>query len=509
MYRLIGFLWVALLFGCSHLPTGSTPDHPQGTPSVLAGQQIADQLNVLYNRKVPNCNNSNSQPAFLCSGVTLRVTTKDPANVYKVWDPSPTAVAHKGVSFSYLRADDNFGKLAWGNANGLIFYPIFESPTDKIDVNYLCSYPMDAWGWYRTSACGHHASYPTLSNACQDAGITTAAQWKTAWDDSPSDHNRRQCFFDIRDERNALAGPAFYQSILAKGLLGTTGFNEQNEIVIEPWQAGSPNTLPLMAFFYVEGSAPQNLADARYNQQDFYNSTNPRITVPIIRLTLPNTAAGVANFSYNAADQVVGGAATIEHVDGVGTVALPVRPQSGLPLSKTPQPRHAQNVLQPTIAHRVVAQPPFGFKAELLVQSNGRFVVGKHGQFDPLQVHPVVGDVQRGGQQLRADALALPLAGDGHAETAGVAAANPGKLFQADVADHHALMQRHHLQPAFVILHQALAPHLAGLMGQLQGLSGHERIVVQRGNAVDVAFVETREGNGGVNGRHRGLFLEQ
>ncbi|WP_283184362.1 hypothetical protein [Pseudomonas svalbardensis] len=136
--------------------------------------------------------------------------------------------------------------------------------------------------------------------------MTTAAQavgvWNTPGGGNP---NLRQCGFDVTDDRNTLAGPAFYQSVLAKPMLGTTGFNEHNEIIIRTWHAGRANTLPIMAFFFIAGGNNQGLPDAQYNQRDFYNSTNPKIVVPIIRLTPPSSAAGTATFTYVAADQVV------------------------------------------------------------------------------------------------------------------------------------------------------------------------------------------------------------
>ncbi|MNG17678.1 hypothetical protein D3C84_1016820 [compost metagenome] len=60
-----------------------------------------------------------------------------------------------------------------------------------------------------------------------------------------------------------------------------------------------------MAFFFIAGGTNEGLADARYNQRDFYNSTNPKIVVPIIRLTPATSANGKATFTYNAADQAV------------------------------------------------------------------------------------------------------------------------------------------------------------------------------------------------------------
>lgn len=308
MLKIIGFLLFALIAGCSHLDRHTENEiGATNNASTKNGTTIATQLNTLYSRKFTNCNKSDSQPAFLCSGVTLRVTVKDPNNQYKVWDPSPTSIKSGGVSFSYLRADTNFGRLAWGYGNGFILYPIFEAPADKIDLDYLCSYPMDAWTWTRstTAVCVAHPTYPAQSQICHNASVSTAEQWKAVWDLPGGTPNQRSCGFDVNDDRNALAGPAFYQSVRAKSLLGAKGFSEHNEVLIKTWTAGRPNTLPIMAFFFVAGGTNAGLADAQYNQRDFYNSTNPKIVVPIIRLTPPDSANGTATFTYVAADQAV------------------------------------------------------------------------------------------------------------------------------------------------------------------------------------------------------------
>lgn len=305
MRDLMGALLMTLMVGCAQVTTAPPAPITINGVEVLDGPATAESLTTLYHRKFPNCNTSDSQPAFLCSGVTLRVTVKDPAEQYKVWDPSPTSIANGGVSFSYLRADANFGRLAWGYGNGYILYPIFGAPHDKIDLDYLCSYPMDAWSWHRTTPCGHSNDYPALSRPCHLAGVTTAPQWLGVWTMPGGTPYLRQCGFDVNDDRNQLAGPAFYQSVLSKGLLGQPGFDGHNEIIIKTWTPGRPNTFPIMAFFFVAGGTNEGLADARYNQRDFYNSTNPKIIVPIIRLTPANTAAGSATFTYVAADQAV------------------------------------------------------------------------------------------------------------------------------------------------------------------------------------------------------------
>jgi hypothetical protein len=307
MSKLLLSLLIALLLGCSQTATQLPTEIGVNNAQPRTGPAIATYLNTLYARQFPNCNKIDSQPAFLCSGVTLRVTARDPAGQYKVWDPSPTSVKSGGVSFSYLRQDANFGRLAWGYGNGYIVYPFLEQPAGKLQLQVLCSYPMDAWGWHRsaTAVCVPTPQYPNVSGHCQDAGVLTAEQFKAAWDYSYENKNLRQCDFDVRDERNHLAGPAFYQSLRAKTLLGETGFGEQNEVIISTWAAGSANQLPIMAFFFIAGGTNAGLADAQYNQRDFYNSTTPKIVVPIIRLTPATSAAAPAAFTYSATDQAV------------------------------------------------------------------------------------------------------------------------------------------------------------------------------------------------------------
>jgi ABC-type microcin C transport system duplicated ATPase subunit YejF len=80
-----------------------------------------------------------------------------------------------------------------------------------------------------------------------------------------------------------------------------------------------------------------------------------------------------------------------------------------------------------------------------------------------VQIHPIVGGVQRRRQQCRTDTFALPRHRYTHAEVAGMAAPDPRKLLQANAADDHSLMQSHQLQMSFVARIQAFAPDLGGL----------------------------------------------
>ncbi|WP_339508220.1 halovibrin HvnC [Pseudomonas sp. RL_35y_Pfl2_P42] len=316
MRYLIALMFITLLAGCSQTsPRPPTMINASST-QVMDGFAIAAYLQTLYGRKFPNCNKVNSQPAFLCSGVTIRVTLKSTS--YKVWEPSPFSVRQGGVAFSYLRADADFGRFAYERANGYILYPVLEAPVDKYKMHYLCAYPYDAWSHTREAdkPCGPHPSYPAQSRLCQDTGVTTAEQWLAVWRIPEGNPNQRQCGFDVNDNRNALAGPAFYQSIRARSLVNGSGVNEHNELTIKTWcdplstdpekscaQSFPANKFPIMAFFYTQDG--QALADAQYNQRDFYNSTNPKIIVPIIRLVLSTSIPGTAKFEYIPADQTV------------------------------------------------------------------------------------------------------------------------------------------------------------------------------------------------------------
>ena len=303
----LGILFATLL-GCTQVDTNPPLPVVSNNPHAeMSGPKVIELLNTLYNRKFPNCDQNNNRPAFLCSGIIFRVTDKNPGDTHHVWNPSPTSVRNGGVSFSYLRADSKFGRLAWGKGNGFMLYPIFGAPIDKIDLDVLCSFPIDGWTWNRTTPCGTHASYPATSQRCQSAGVSTAEQWKSVWDSSPNSHHIRQCGFDVSEATGKPAGVPFYQSVRARGMLSQmpAHFSEQNEIVIKTWPQNLQNTLPLMAFFYIAGGANAGLVEAQGNQKDFYDSTSARIWVPVIRLYPPSTPAAEATFQYVESDQLV------------------------------------------------------------------------------------------------------------------------------------------------------------------------------------------------------------
>ncbi len=234
-------------------------------------------------------------PAFLCRGIILRATT--PSTNYKSWNPSPHSQSSGGVSFSFLSQDSKFTTLVYRKTNGFIFYPIFNSPPDKRDIDILCSFPKDGATTLREKpGCGAHPYAPDRSRLCKVLGITTAEQWIANY----NSYTWNQCAFDVSDSMNHLAADAFYQTIRAHQLANFfAGVHDYIELILATWPQDIPKELPLQAFFYMEGG----LAGAQFDQVDFFNSTGG-LVLPIIKIILPTTPTANAQFIFNQADQV-------------------------------------------------------------------------------------------------------------------------------------------------------------------------------------------------------------
>lgn len=263
-----------------------------------SGDDIAGYLNEDYNNTVINCGKE-SEPAFLCSGVMIRAAL--PGTGYHIWDPSPSAETTGGISFSYLRVDDNSLQLVHNESSGFIFYPYFYAPDGKdTNIDIMCSFPTDADTVNRSdNGCGQHSGDYPNSGPCQDQGITTAQGW---YDNGTSMDG--ECGFDVDDDSPYDTADAFMQSIQARSLLTDQQRNEQDEIRLKTWAMGMQDTLPVEAFWYIKGDA-QGLSDAQYNQQDFYDSTTDHLVIPVITVIAPSDSSGTFAFEYNDADQVV------------------------------------------------------------------------------------------------------------------------------------------------------------------------------------------------------------
>lgn len=302
MKRLLMLSIALLLNACSsqhlHVPPTTTV---LNTPPQRSGAATAQALQRRYDDSVANCGLA-SMPAFLCSGVMLRGTQYSP--LWHVWDPSPGSVSSGGVAFSYLRNDAKIKELSVNTVDGLIFAPWLQA-TDKYHAQVQCAFAVDGFTERRSEqGCGPSIEYPTSSDLCHRQDIQTAAQWKVHYESIPASGRNRQlhqCAFSVRDSDNNFAANNFYQALAAQRSISSL---LPNELRVNTWPQGLGQTLPLEAFFYLEGSAA-GLQGAKYNQQDLYNSTPGHRAIPIVRLKLPTTSSTSATFSFIAADQVV------------------------------------------------------------------------------------------------------------------------------------------------------------------------------------------------------------
>lgn len=264
------------------------------TPS--SASDIGKTLTQQYRSTPRNCGGKPLRPAFMCSGIMLRGTM--PSTQYHSWNPSPNSEKSGGISFSYLRADSNFGKLAYGYKNGFILYPGLKAPSSMVSPRVLCMFPVDADTDQRNNyGCGLHPSFPYDSGECGQLGITNSSAWLRHYTYVPSGRRRHECGFELY-QRN-YAASMFEQSLYAQQGLGREGFNTQNEMRLTTWAQDSGNVLPIQAFFYIEGG----LDGARYDQKDYYNVTGR--VVPIVKMTLPKYNSKKAKFDYYSNDQTI------------------------------------------------------------------------------------------------------------------------------------------------------------------------------------------------------------
>ncbi|WP_336219515.1 HvnC protein [Citrobacter amalonaticus] len=273
-------------------------EHNSRDYSVATGEDIANYLNQDYNNVQDNCGSS-TEPAFLCTGVMIRAAL--PGAGYHIWDPSPSALSTGGISFSYLRADDNSTRFVHNETSGFIFYPYYYAPEDKYtDIDVMCSFPLDADTVNRDqNGCGKHSGDYPKSSPCQSQGIMTGQAWYE--NDTSMDG---QCGFDVSDNSPYNTADGFLQSIKARTYLSESSREEQNEIRLKTWASGMEQTLPIEAFWYIAGDA-EGLSDAQYNQKDIVNTTNGAVWVPVIMVTPPANTSGIYTFTYRKSDQII------------------------------------------------------------------------------------------------------------------------------------------------------------------------------------------------------------
>ncbi|EFE97283.1 hypothetical protein [Serratia odorifera] len=268
------------------------------TPSKTTTPATASDLTKRYYNTAKDCG-SDSKPAFLCSGVIFRGTQH--SNQYKFWQPSPKSVQQGGVSFSYLRQDAKFQRLAYGYNNGFILYPIFGAPKERLDIEVMCAFPIDAATFERDAkGCGQNQYSPVTSRACQSQGIQSAQQWLQHYNATGvSNRHRHQCGFDVSDNSRSNTAVAFDQTLKSMKLIQAESITQQNELRLATWTEHDPARLPIEALFYIN----DGLKNAQLDQQDYKNATGKFL--PIIKMTLPRSVNEEATFHFVKTDQVV------------------------------------------------------------------------------------------------------------------------------------------------------------------------------------------------------------
>jgi len=293
-------------------PTASNP--PTARRAVLAehtaeGQAVAAAMQARFDA-VSDADPLNARcdgprsPLFLCSGILLRATSEFSSN-YHSWNPNPNSPKKGGVSFSYMRRDASFNKLAYSHNNGFTVWPIFHLPAGKLEMEVLCYFPMDGATDLRADfGCGAHRDHKD-SGPCQDKNppILTGAAWLADYNKAPEGESKRDqsCGFRMVSETPDSAH-LFDEAMHVVHLYRGAFFDSQDEAIIATWDEGLETTLPLESFFYVAGTPGVEHAGA--NQQDFYD-TSHGIWRPVIRMTFPNAIDGPARFEYRDEDQNV------------------------------------------------------------------------------------------------------------------------------------------------------------------------------------------------------------
>ncbi|MUI52950.1 halovibrin HvnA [Aliivibrio fischeri] len=293
--------WFVLPLSLSVLANDASDDNAAASRSNSAitqqqGDSLVQALRNDYNDTSQDCNGS---PAFLCSGITFR--GNEPGN-YHVWNPSPNAINSGGVSFSYLRKDSKYSKLAYGYDSGYIMYQIFGAPSDKIDLDYLCFFPIDAATNTRAqNGCG---TYPGVSGSqsCDEQGIYTSSEWKTHYSNGNGSHTH-QCSFNLRENAASDTTQNFAEGIKSMATIANESFGTQNELRLAVWPQNIGDILPVQAFFYTADSGSHGRDEAQIYQKDFYGETN--IAIPVIKMTLPDNKNQDAQFTFSMNDQAI------------------------------------------------------------------------------------------------------------------------------------------------------------------------------------------------------------
>ncbi|MGF6709653.1 hypothetical protein QFZ41_000617 [Luteibacter sp. W1I16] len=311
-WRVLCCLLLAVLTACASAPPRlPSPLAPPSAASVLSrgavapqntndeeGRNMAVLFQGLYALTPADC--GSGRPAFHCSGVLLRGGQYSTA--FGVWNPNPNSPKVGGVSFSWLRQDARFGKLAYGYDAGFLFAPTdYQGAFPYYPIDVLCAYPIDANSDARSAfGCGANSRHPATSGPCQAQNITTSSAWLNHYRQVTDYPNAHQCGFTTK-AGTADAAVVFALLPSAMSGLGSVSFQTQNELIVAEWPQNIVGTIPLAAFFYAGGG--NGLPSAQGMQRDFIRAGGP--WRPVLRMTLPANASAQASFDYLPGEQAV------------------------------------------------------------------------------------------------------------------------------------------------------------------------------------------------------------
>lgn len=106
---------------------------------------IAQKLIDRYNDVRDECTdeNNNTKPAFECSGLIIRFVANvgDGQQKY-AWSKKKSNVRKNAFSASFLRRDQQFSEFPQGYDSGFIYYPHWQTPSNKYSYPVYCAFPI-------------------------------------------------------------------------------------------------------------------------------------------------------------------------------------------------------------------------------------------------------------------------------------------------------------------------------------------------------------------------------
>jgi hypothetical protein len=249
------------------------------------GTLLAQALNLRYGKTAPYCSPG---AAYYCDGVLVRSI---PENAGDATDPTPDEAARNVVTLAYLRADAKVTKLA-SNA-GFVVPDFNDAQAHGQPYQPYCVYAFaPSLADRNDHGCGMPGAAPAGQSdpsSCNALGIVNDQQWLAYYLDHGSDLSR-QCSFSVLASQFAAALAVRQLPQVAAHLAAP------DTVLIRGWSLGYSASLPVEAFYYVDGN-PDGRAAAMQYRKAYYAATARK--VPVLHMDL-SKAASV--FAYDLAD---------------------------------------------------------------------------------------------------------------------------------------------------------------------------------------------------------------